>query len=229
MARKRFFVWGLIRLLLVAGLLAGGSVQAALPRFEQPEWSQLTPEQRAILAPLEKEWGEMDAFRRKKWIGIAQRYPSMTPTEQASIQRNMRDWARLAPEERQLAREKYKSLLRIDPEERAAIKQKWEEYSALSEQEKAHLRSKVPSRPKVKTPKTPPAGAPVQRERVATPAVAAPSSPLSPIKPPKNPLRPNATSPLQPAPKASPAKEDDLAASTEDGAAAATQASAAGE
>ena len=35
----------------------------------------------------------MDAFRRKKWIGIAQRYPEMTPIEQASMQRNMREWA----------------------------------------------------------------------------------------------------------------------------------------
>lgn len=201
MAGTRFVLEGLIRLLLLVGLLTGGSVQAALPRFEQPEWSQLTPEQRQILAPLEKEWGQMDAFRRKKWIGIAQRYPSMSPAEQASLQRNMREWARLAPEERRIAREKYKSLLRIDPEEREAIKQKWEEYSALSEQEKERLRSKLPPQSKVKTPKKPPAVAPAQRERVATPTLDIPSSPLSPIKPPKNPLRPNASAPLKPAPK----------------------------
>lgn len=201
MARKRSFFRGLIRLLLVAGLLVGSGVQAALPRFEQPEWFQLTPEQRAILAPLAKEWGEMDAFRRKKWIGIAERFPSMTPAEQESIQRNMREWARLAPEERRIAREKYKSLLRIAPEEREAIKQKWQEYSALSEQEKEHLRSKAPAQPKVKTPKKPPKVAPKQIERIATPTLPAPSSPISPLKPPKNLLRPNATTPLLPAPK----------------------------
>lgn len=229
MAGKRFVLWELILALLVAGALADSSAHAALPRFEQPGWSQLTPEQQAILAPLEKEWGEMDAFRRKKWIGIAQRYPSMTPVEQESLKRNMREWARLAPEERRIAREKYKSLLRIAPEEREAIKQKWEEYSALSEQEKAQLRSKAPQQPKVKTPKKPPAGAPVQRERVATPTVDAPSSPISPIKPPKNPLRPNATSPLLPVPKAPPAEEDNPAASTVDSAETTTQASTAGE
>lgn len=201
MAGKRFVLWRLIGLLLVVGLLAGGGAQAALPRFEQPEWSALTPEQREILAPLEKEWAEMDAFRRKKWLGIAQRFPSMTPAEQESLKRNMRDWARLAPEERRIAREKYQSLLRIAPEEREAIKQKWEEYSALSEQEKERLRSKIPPQPKVKTPKKPPAVTPRQQHRVATPKVSEPSSPLSPIKPPKNPLRPNATTPLQPLPK----------------------------
>lgn len=203
MAGRRRVVWKLIRLLLMAGLLVGsGVVHAALPRFEQPEWHALTPQQREILAPLEKEWGEMDAFRRKKWIGIAQRYPSMSPTEQESLKRNMREWARLAPEERRIAREKYKSLLRIAPEEREAVKQKWEEYSALSEQEKIRLRSKVSNQPKVKTPKKPPTAVPKQQGRVATPTVAAPSSPLSPIKPPKNPLRPNAVGPLQPLPKA---------------------------
>ncbi|WP_126446797.1 DUF3106 domain-containing protein [Sulfuricystis multivorans] len=218
MARTRFGLRGLIRLLLVVGLLAGGGVHAALPRFEQPEWFQLTPEQRAILAPLAKEWGEMDAFRRKKWIGIAQRFPSMSPAEQESIQRNMREWARLAPEERRIAREKYKSLLRIDPEEREAIKQKWQEYSALSEQEKEALRHKVPAAPKVKTPKKPPASAPKPQARVATPRVAAPNSPISPIKPPKNPLRPNATTPLQPVPKP-PAEDTGLATTPPDGAA----------
>ena len=71
MARTRLAGWAII-CGIVAGLLSG-SACADLPRFEQPGWTALTPVQRTILAPLEKEWREMDAFRRKKWIGIAQR------------------------------------------------------------------------------------------------------------------------------------------------------------
>lgn len=134
----------------------------------------------------------MDAFRRKKWIGIAQRYPEMNSMEQASIQRNMREWAKLAPEERKIAREKYKSLRRFAPEERQVVKQKWEEYSTLTEEEKERLRSKVPPNPKVKTPSKPPAAARAER-RVATPSVPPPSSPLSPRKPPQSPLAPKKT------------------------------------
>lgn len=202
----RFAGWALIWA-LVAGILSGNA-GAALPQFEQPDWAALTPAQRAILAPLEKEWGKMDAFRRKKWIGIAQRYPEMSPSEQASMQRNMREWARLAPEERKLARAKYKSFLRIDPEQRRVVKQKWEEYVALSEEEKAWLRNRAPRQVKIKTPTRPPAAATTATaataagQRIATPPVApAPNSPLSPLKPPQNPLAPNATEPLLATPR----------------------------
>ena len=163
---------------------------ASLPRFEQPGWVALTPEQRTILAPLEKEWGQMDAFRRKKWIGIAERYPEMNATEQASMQRNMREWARLAPEERRIAREKYKTLSRVSPEERQFVKQKWEEYSQLTDAEKERLRSKAPKKSKVTTPAQPSADV-TAAKRVATPAVPAPNSPISPRKQPQNPLAPN--------------------------------------
>lgn len=198
MARKRLAGWAIVWA-LIAGILSGNT-SAALPQFEQPGWTALTPEQKTILAPLQKEWSEMDAFRRKKWIGIAQRFPEMTPLEQASMQRNMREWARLAPEERKIAREKYKSLKRISPEERQVVKQKWEEYSTLTEEEKARLRSKAPQRPKIKTPTKPPAVTLPPDSRVATPTVPAPRSPISPRKQPQSPLAP------QP-PKAPPASQ----------------------
>ncbi len=205
MARKTgLAVRGVIGALLVSfAVLLGGQAQADLPQFEQPGWTALTPAQKAILAPLEKEWAQMDAFRRKKWIGIAQRYPDMTPLEQASLQRNMREWARLAPEERRIAREKYKSLKRISPEERQFVKQKWEEYSTLTEEEKERLRKKAPKRPKIKTPAKPPA-ATVPNRRVATPTVPVPSSPLSPRKAPQSPLAPPAPKPQNPPPASEP-------------------------
>lgn len=198
MARKRLARWAIVWA-LVAGLWSGPAC-ADLPRFEQPGWTALTPEQKTILAPLEKEWGQMDAFRRKKWIGIAQRFPDMTALEQASMQRNMREWARLAPEERKTAREKYKSLKRISPEERQVVKQKWEEYSTLTDEEKERLRNKAPKRSKVKTPAKPPVAISPDK-RVATPTVPAPSSPLSPRKPPQSTLVPKAPK----VPKAPPA------------------------
>lgn len=196
MARKRRLTGrAIIRAILV--VLLTGQAYAALPQFEQPGWTALTPEQQVILAPLKNEWGEMDAFRRKKWIGIALRFPAMSQEEQGSIQRNMREWARLAPEERKLAREKYKSLKRFSVEERQVVKQKWEEYSTLTEEEKERLRSKMPKRPKVKTPTKPPAAGPADN-RVATPAVPPPRSPLSPRKPPQSPLAPKPAPALPP-------------------------------
>ncbi len=181
----------LATLVLVAAALPA---QAALPQFEQPGWVALTPDQKTILAPLEKEWGEMDAFRRKKWLGIANRFPEMSPEERASIQRNIHAWARLAPEERKIAREKYKSLKRIAPDERRIVRQKWEEYAALTDEEKERLRKKAPHQKKVKTPTKPPAPTLVKsvavQRRVATPTITTPRSPISPIKSPQSTLAP---------------------------------------
>jgi hypothetical protein len=187
----RLITAGLVALILAA---ASPLAFAALPQFEQPGWVALTPDQKAILAPLEKEWGQMDAFRRKKWLGIANRFPDMTAEEQASILRNIRQWARLAPEERKIAREKYKSLKRITPDERRLVRQKWEEYAALTDEEKERLRKKALQPKKLKTPAKPPASTSTKpltvEKRVATPAITTLRSPISPIKPPQSALAP---------------------------------------
>ena len=67
----------------------------------QPSWEQLKPQQREVLAPLAQEWNDMDATKRKKWLGIAKRYPGMTPSDQHRTQLQMRDWYSLTPEQRE--------------------------------------------------------------------------------------------------------------------------------
>ena len=63
-----------------------------------------------MLAPLQPEWGQLDTLRRKKWVSIADRYPTMKPAEQQRLQKRMQEWAKLTPDERRAAREKYQSL-----------------------------------------------------------------------------------------------------------------------
>ena len=70
----------------------------------------------------------MDPAKKKKWLGIAKRYPGMTPEEQHRTQLQMRDWYSLTPEQRELVREKYKTIKKLPPEKRHEIKQKWREY-----------------------------------------------------------------------------------------------------
>lgn len=207
MAGKTFVRSGIICWLALGALL--GNAQAVVPPLSQPDWATLAPEQKAILAPLSREWGAMDAFRRKKWLGIAQRYPAMSPAEQASIQRNMREWARLAPEERKVAREKYKSLKKVGPEEKQTVIQQWEEYRALPEEERDELRAGAVRRPQVKTPTKPPATNPVAKPSVIPgtsvqriPTSPQQRSPLSPLKPAQSPLVPKAA--VKPAAPATP-------------------------
>ncbi|MDO8959851.1 MAG: DUF3106 domain-containing protein [Rhodocyclaceae bacterium] len=206
MAGKALAGWGIAFCLLCAGLIWQWQAKVVVTPLDQPNWSALTTEQKTILAPLATEWKAMDSFRRKKWLGIAQRYPGMSADEQASVQRNMKEWARLAPAERKAAREKFKALQQYPAEERQAVKQKWDEYSTLSQEKRDRLKKEAAQRPPPKTPTQPPVaglGANPGEISAANPLAArtksqaalptAPPansarSPLSPLKTPRSPL-----------------------------------------
>lgn len=153
MARARF---GLIAATIL-WLTSPVGHAVVTPPLPQPSWAQLSTEQKNILAPLAGEWDKMDGFRRKKWLGIAQRYPTLSPDEQARMQRRMTEWAKLTPEERKRAREKYQSLQKAPPEKKEAVKQKWEEYKELPESEKSRLNAEAARKPAPRsTPSKPP-------------------------------------------------------------------------
>ncbi len=111
-----------------------------------PEWSQLTPEQQQILAPLANDWASIEGPRRVKWVEIAKHYPKMTPQKQARLQSQMKQWASLTPQERAEVRERYRKIQNLPPEKREEIRRKWSEYDKLTEQEKHKLRQAHPGR-----------------------------------------------------------------------------------
>ena len=113
-------------------------VRVAVP--PQPDWRELTPAQKSILAPLKPDWNHMERFRRKKWLEIAARYPNLSEAEQARIQERMQAWASLTPAQRQAARERFRELSRAtNAEEREALAQKWADYQNLPEDVRARL------------------------------------------------------------------------------------------
>jgi hypothetical protein len=136
---------------LAISLALAGAVQADMPTTiligtpPQPGWSLLSTQQKIILAPLVGDWDQMDNIRRKKWLGIAERFPKMTPEEQARVQQRMREWAALTPAQRAKVRDSYKEFNQLDPEKKLAVKKKWEAYSNLSEEEK--IRARQPKAP----------------------------------------------------------------------------------
>ena len=75
--------------------------------------------------PLQAEWEQLDTTRRRKWVDIANRYPTMKQAEQKRLQKRMQEWAQLTPDERRAAREQYRALKKIPPQQR---KEKWQEY-----------------------------------------------------------------------------------------------------
>lgn len=118
---------------LIVSLCIAFSAAAAQTKPEakkavpKPAWSELSASQQQILAPVQAEWEQLDTVRRKKWVSIADRYPTMKPAEQARLQKRMQEWAKLTPDERRAARERYKTLKKLPPEERKEVRQKWQE------------------------------------------------------------------------------------------------------
>jgi hypothetical protein len=89
-----------------------------------PVWSELRPAQQRVLAPIQSEWESLDAQHKRKWLGVANRYPKMSADEQERLQRRMKEWAALTPEQRRAARDKYREFEQLGPE----VRQKWDQY-----------------------------------------------------------------------------------------------------
>ncbi len=105
----------------------------------RPAWAELTAEQQMILAPLKADWESLETERRRKWIGVAKRYPKMTPKGQERVQRRMQTWAKLTPEQRRQARETYKQIVKTPPARRDKLRQQWAEYQSLAPREREEI------------------------------------------------------------------------------------------
>jgi hypothetical protein len=131
---------------LILGLALSASIAAAPPTTAvigtppQPGWSLLSTQQQAALAPLAPEWDRIDNIGRKKWLGIAEHYPRLSPGEQRRVQERMREWMNLTPEQRSKARDTYKEFNQLPEDQKQAVKQKWEAYSNLPPEEKQRVR-----------------------------------------------------------------------------------------
>ncbi|CAG9165353.1 hypothetical protein LMG23992_00450 [Cupriavidus laharis] len=112
----------------------------------RPAWSELTPVQQRILAPLQPLWDTLPELNRRKWLRIAERYPKFSPEEQARLQTRMAEWVKLTPQQRRLARENYQITRALPAQKKAEA---WDKYQQLPEEQKKKLAAaeRVPHRP----------------------------------------------------------------------------------
>ena len=181
---KRRYIGGIILCLaLTAPVAAQPPTTVVIGTPPQPGWSLLSTQQQSILAPLAAEWDKLDNIRRKKWLGIAERYPAMKPEEQRRMQDRMREWASLTPEQRAKARDSYKEFNQLPLEQKQAVKQKWEAYSSLPPEEQQRIRQEGKSSQLLAPSATEPL--PATQETEATTAENAVAAP-PPAEPGKN-------------------------------------------
>ena len=101
-------------------------------------WTELTPMQHAALAPLRKDWSAIDADRKRKWLEVAAKFPSMTPDDRSRVQDRMAEWARLSPAERGRARLQFQETRKLSPKDR---QERWEAYQSLPAEQRQALAS----------------------------------------------------------------------------------------
>lgn len=137
-----FFRAALIALVATLFFALSGNSHAATSPVVQAgsDWAHLTPAQRQFLQPLSADWNNFPEVAKLKWIGLVDRYPKMTPTEQVNVRDRMTEWSKLTPQERTKARERYKKLRTAPSAERKQLEQKWREYEALPAEEKQALK-----------------------------------------------------------------------------------------
>ena len=151
--RVRRLARGVAFVLLAA--LAAGAAQAR-DRYPDQNWDALEAPQREILAPLASEWDRLDSDSRKRWLGVAMRYPKMTPIGQKRVHTRIKKWAALTPQQRAEARARYKLMLLERKMKR--LQREWQRYQALSIEERQRLAA--PEKDKRKPRRTMPKSSP---------------------------------------------------------------------
>ena len=154
-----------------------------------PSWSQLSPQERQVLAPLAPDWNNLDAQRKQKWRGIAQRYPNMGLEEQQTDP--AADEVRGPSSRRSSGRRRASSTSRCGscrPTRRTRSRQRWQEYQSLPPDQKRELAADAPRRRRGAH-----AGAADDASAVAgSPATAAPSDrPSARVAPPRGDAAPS--------------------------------------
>ena len=118
-------------------------------------WAKLTPQQRQILGPLERDWPSLDASRKSKWLEVATRFPTMPAADQQRVQQRMAEWARMSPTERGRARLSFQESKQFSTEQKQA---RWEAYQALPDEQRRALANRslpldnLPHGPSAMTP-----------------------------------------------------------------------------
>ncbi len=141
-------------------------------------WSRLSAAQQQALAPLSGDWEKLGAFRKEKWLELANRFSSMSLEEQSRMQDRMRDWVKLSPEQRRLARESYTRVKKLDTEQRA---KQWEQYQQLSEEKKQELAASAKRKKQIVNPPRQHAGVISPQAKDAAPASKKQASPSAEV------------------------------------------------
>jgi hypothetical protein len=111
-------------------------------------WTKLSPAQRSVLTPLERDWNNISPGQQQKWAELANRFPALPSDDRSRVQQRIAEWSRLTPQQRASARLNFQEARQLSPEER---QQQWEAYRALPTDQRRALAERA-DRPRTPAP-----------------------------------------------------------------------------
>ena len=165
-----------------------------------PGWEVLNTPQKLALYPLAERWALLSELQKRRWLALAQNFPTLPETEQEKLRSRMTEWASLSAQQRNQARLNYADSNRLARDNKLA---QWQAYQALSDEEKRKLAARAATKPQGAAPAIKPVS-PRKLAQIPAASEVNPNRPNQPKIPPVKSLSPRAATPVQPAPAAAP-------------------------
>lgn len=165
-----------------------------------PGWEVLNTPQKLALYPLAERWALLSELQKRRWLALAQNFPTLPETEQEKLHSRMTEWASLSAQQRNQARLNYADSNRLARDNKLA---QWQAYQALSDEEKRKLAARAATKPQGAAPAIKPVS-PRKLAQIPAASEVNPNRPNQPKIPPVKSLSPRAATPVQPAPAAAP-------------------------
>jgi len=157
-----------LALLLACAGVAGSVHSQTLAGPGPVAWAKLSPAQRSVLTPLERDWSGISPGQQQKWAELANRFPALPADERSRVQQRIAEWSRLTPQQRASARLNFQEARQLSPEER---QQQWDAYRALPTDQRRALAERA-DRPRTAASATRSGDASIKSSVVKAPAQA---------------------------------------------------------
>ena len=161
-----------------------------------PGWEVLNTPQKLALYPLAERWALLSEVQKRRWLALAQTFPTLPEQEQEKLHSRMTEWASLSAQQRNQARLNYADSNRLARDNKLA---QWEAYQALSEEEKRQLAARAAPKPLGAATALRPVS-PRKLAQIPAASEVNPSRPNQPKIPPPQTLSPRIAAPVPPAP-----------------------------
>ena len=158
-----------------------------------PGWEVLNTPQKLALYPLAERWALLSELQKRRWLALAQNFPTLPETEQEKLHSRMTEWASLSAQQRNQARLNYADSNRLARDNKLA---QWQAYQALSDEEKRKLAARAATKPQGAAPAIKPVS-PRKLAQIPAASEVNPNRPNQPKIPPVKSLSPRAATPVQ--------------------------------